>query len=109
MSAREAFFSWREDSARRPYLYNAARPVFSFVTALLIYLGGMFALTSAIAACMDDPAPVSGLFVMPYWGPLAMWIGACSWWGERRQWQRYVVKKATDVMIGPVEEFGEQA
>lgn len=108
MSVYETYFCWRKQSAQRPYLYNAARPALSFGIAVLAYLGGMFALSAALVAWLGDGTPTLGLFSKPYFGPLAMWIGACSWWAERREWQKFVANHATDVMLGPVEEFGGQ-
>ena len=108
MSYFTANLNRRKASALRPYLYSATRPVFSFLTALLIYLGGVFALSLLLGAYFGDVTAAADLFSRPYWGLIAMWLGACSWWGERQNWQRFVANDVTEMMLGPLEETGEK-
>ena len=108
MSVLESYASWRKSSAARPYLYNSTRPSLSLILAMFAYIGGAYCLTVVLSMMFGQPSIIDELFTKPYLGLLAAWIAACSWWGERRNWRRYVVGSSTEMMIGPVDEIGEQ-
>jgi|GEM_PF-4996955 len=108
MSVLETYAGWRETSAARPYLYNSTRPALSFVVAVFAYIGGAYSFNIVLSMIFGQPSASVDLFSRPYFGLLFAWLGACSWWGERRNWRRYVEERATEMMIGPVDELGEQ-
>lgn len=108
MRAGDAYLTWRRDTAERPYLYNPNRPAFSFFSTLLMYVGGAYALACILGHYIDETLATIEIFSQPYFGFLAPWLGVCSWLGERRNWQKFVDGKCTDMMLGPVEEIGEK-
>ena len=108
MSVRETYVTWREASAARPFLYNSTRPVSSLCLAVFAYVGAAYALAIIVALAVGSTSATVDLFAKPYFALLAAWIAACSWFGERRNWRKYVDERATEIMIGPVDEIGEQ-
>jgi hypothetical protein len=94
----------RKRFASRPYLYDADRPAISFVTAMLIYFGLAAGLSVAFDAYRGDSSAISSLFARPYLGVFSMFAGACAWWREQRNWKKFVVDEAEEMMLGPIAE-----
>ena len=107
MSVLETYATWRVRAAARPYLYRAERPVFSFFISVFAYVGGFCILTAVLGEIVGQTSASAGVFSKPYWGVIFAWLGACSWWGERRNWRRYVASETTEMMLGPIAETGE--
>ena len=108
MSIRETYATWRESSAARPFLYNSTRPMTSLFVAIFSYIGAAYSLAMIVSVAAGSTSATVDLFAKPYFALLAAWVAACSWFGERRNWRRYVENRATEMMIGPVEEIGVQ-
>ena len=108
MSVREIYATWRDSSAAQPYVYNPSRPTLSLIVAVFAAIGGAYSLTMVLSMISGQPSTSNELFVKPYLGVFAAWIAACSWWGERRNWRNHADGSAKEMMIGPVDEIGEQ-
>jgi hypothetical protein len=76
----------------------------SFVAAMLIYFGIAAGLSVAFDAYHADASALSSLFARPYLGVFSMFAGACAWWREQRNWKKFVVNEAAEMMLGPIAE-----